>query len=156
MNKRKILAVPAVCFRAVIGMAAILGAVATAIGFSMYTLAMNGQYINTAHHVSTAAAAIITASVDPTPYTDMVARTYRSLTEEERLDQTSAAYRNHFRAIENDKGYQQIMKILPFLQHQDRANAYQRIGIHHGAILFLAERINAFIEFRTFFQPLHG
>ena len=86
-------------FRAVLMGSLILGLVAMAIGLGLYTTALIEQETEQAFLQSKNAASVIQRVTDVEPLADLVMSTYEGLSEEERAETGTEAYRERYEAI---------------------------------------------------------
>ena len=99
-------------FRAVLLGTVLLGVVCLLIGLSLYTIAVAGQNISTAFNLSRNASAILRKTVDTETLSREVMTRYRSLSDEERADPSSATYRAVFADLTEREDYKTIFSVL--------------------------------------------
>ena len=105
-------------FRSTIMGAIVLGLTALLIGLGIYTYTLVHQYISEAFNLSKSAAAILQEVVDVEPLADDVIADYKALSDDEREQTATDAYRKRFSAYTEREDYQMICKVL-----RDFANA---------------------------------
>ena len=99
-------------FRIVLLGSVLLGTVCLLIGLSLYTIAVARQDISTAFNLSRNAAAILAETADTEPLSREVMNRYRALTDEERADPSSEAYKAHFSDLTEREDYKIILSVL--------------------------------------------
>ena len=92
--------------------AVLLGTVLLGVGLSLYTIAVAGQNISTAFNLSRNASAILRKTADTETLSREVMTRYRSLSEEERADPSSATYRAVFADLTEREDYKTIFSVL--------------------------------------------
>ena len=105
-------------FRSTIMGAIVLGLTALLIGLGIYTYTLVHQYISEAFNLSKSAAAILQEVVDVEPLADDVIADYKALSDAQREQTATDAYRKRFSAYTEREDYQMICKVL-----RDFANA---------------------------------
>ena len=99
-------------FRAVLLGTVLLGVVCLLIGLSLYTIAVARQNISTAFNLSRNASAILHKTADTETLSREVMTRYRSLSEEERADPSSEAYKAVFADLTEREDYKTIFSVL--------------------------------------------
>ncbi len=112
-------------FRAVLIGSILLGIVCLMIGLSLYTVAVAQQDISTAFNLSRSACSVLNRASDARPLSREVMRRYLSLSESERADPLSAAYRARFSDLTEREDYQMLLSVLTdFKQSSDVYDIY--------------------------------
>lgn len=99
-------------FRFVLLGSVLLGIVCLVIGLSLYTAAVARQDISTAFNLSRSASAILYKAADTEALSREVMNRYRSMTDAERADPSSEAYKAHFSDLTEREDYKMIMAVL--------------------------------------------
>ena len=116
--EKKHYSLEAKAFRSTIMGAIVLGLAALVIGLGIYTYTLVHQYITEAFNLSKSAAAILQKASDVEPLANEVVADYRALSDEERAQKRTDAYRKRFSSYTKREDYQMIRTIL-----EDFANA---------------------------------
>ena len=123
--ERKHYSLAARMFHATVMGAVILGLVALAVGLGLYTFSLANKYISEAFNLSRSAAAILEKVVDVEPLADDVMAAYRGLSEEERDQTGTEAYRSRFAALASREDFELIRSVLgDFLNSSDVSAVY--------------------------------
>ena len=123
--ERKAYSLEARVWNATILNSAILGIVALAVGLSLYTGALVTREISEGFSLSRNAAAILDAVLDVGPFSDRALSVYRALTDEERAQMGTEAYRAHFAGLDAEEDYQTIYAVLnEFLNNSEVYDLY--------------------------------
>ena len=99
-------------FRSTVFSCVLLGAVALLMGLAIYIVSMANQYIDHAIQLASIAKSSSTRGADAMSLSDQVMEKYRSLTEEQRADTGSEAYRALFAEEEASHDYDVLVHML--------------------------------------------
>ena len=112
-------------FRATLTGAILLGLAALIVGLGLYVYALGRQYIGTAFDLSRNADMIIEKVVDVEPLAAEVMERYRGLSEAQRQETGTDAYRSYFSNLEGAESYNTLVSILKvFLDSGDVNDIY--------------------------------
>ena len=124
-SERRRHSIGAKAFRSTIVGSILLVLVILATGLTLYVSALVGQYTQRAFNTSSNAEAILREMVDVRPLSEEVIRIYHGMTEEERAQVGTDAYRSRFAALTEREDYTAIRKVLKdFLASSDAFAVY--------------------------------
>ena len=126
--ERKRHSIGAKAFRSTIVGSLLLVLVIVAIGLALYVNALVDQYTRRAFDTSCNVEAILRETVDVRPLSEEVLSIYKSMTEEERAQVGTEAYRSRFAALTKREDYADIRTVLgAFLESSDAYAVYLAI-----------------------------
>ena len=119
----------------------VLGLLSLAVGLYLYTLAVTEQYIGEAFGLSRSVSTIVESWVDTEEISCQVLDTYRGLTEEQRQQTGTEAYRALFSSVTEEPVYQSILGFLRVMRESsDVSDVY--LGYYDqdtGALVYICD-----------------
>ena len=128
-------------FRATIAGSLVLGLVALLVGLGLYAYALGGQYVGAAFDLSRTASVVLPYAADAEALSGEVMARYRALSDEERAQAGTEAYRAHFAGIEADGTYRAAVETLKLLLGSGDMEALYlgRFDAESGAFVYFAD-----------------
>lgn len=119
----------------------LVGIVSLIIGLGLYSFDVSRQFISNANNLSRLAGMSVEQTADIRSYAHEVMDIYRELSEEERLETGSEAYRERFSEIRNSKVYDDLLCLLTeYKNSEDVFDVY--IGMYDlntGSIVYMVD-----------------
>ena len=110
--ERKHYSLAARVFHATLMASLVLGLVMLLIGLGLYTYSLVGQYTGEAFNLAKNAALILEKVADPGAFSEEVLQIYDGMSEAERQEMGTPAYRERFRLLESRPEYQIMREVL--------------------------------------------
>ena len=131
----------ALVFRTTLMGCIVLGAVALLIGLGFYTGALVKQYIADAFGTTQKAAMSVRHGSDSEGLSRETMRIYRALSEEERAEVGTAAYRDRFSALETGYDYENLVNMLNEHRKSSRVKDiyFAAFDADNGCVVYLAD-----------------
>ena len=128
-------------FRAIVLSCVILGAVLLIIGLGLYSVSLTARDVSHAFDVSRYAAMPAENETDSAGLARQVMEVYLGLSDEERAETGTPAYRARFSGARNDPAYDDLMNMLPaFSRSEDVSDVY--LGMYdeaRSALVYIAD-----------------
>ena len=128
-------------FRAIVLSCVILGAVLLIIGLGLYSVSLTARDVSHAFDVSRYAAMPAENETDSVGLARQVMEVYLDLSDEERAETGTPAYRARFSGARNDPAYDDLMNMLPaFSRSEDVSDVY--LGMYdeaRSALVYIAD-----------------
>ncbi len=130
-------------FRATLMGGVVLGFALLLVGLGLYSVSLTQQFVSHAFYLSQNAAQSAKRGTDGVGFSQQVMEVYHGLSDEERAEMGTEAYRGHFAELRQSETYSLLMHMMPgFSQSEDVSDVYLAMYDEgDGALVYIADPV---------------